>query len=159
MIEDDLASLLRVATLVHPEHPEREAVFAERLHLYPAGCFVLASASSLSGYVISHPWWFKEPPALDTLLGALPDEPTTYYVHDVALLPGARGGGNASCIIERLVAAARANGYTNISLVAVNNSVPFWERHAFRLVGDDALRAKLQSYGADARYMARILGT
>ena len=159
MTERDLVSVVRVAEQLHPSHPEGGEVFAERLLLYSAGCFVFANASELSGYAISHPWRFKEPPALDTRLGALPDAPTTYYVHDVALLPKARRGGSASRIVERFISEARAGGHTNISLVAVNNSAPFWERHGFRDVSDEALRAKLASYGADARFMARILDT
>jgi ribosomal protein S18 acetylase RimI-like enzyme len=157
MTERDLTLVVRIADQVHPLHPESDALFAERLRLYPAGCFVLANGPEVAGYVISHPWRLKEPPALDTRLGALPEAPSTYYLHDMALLPGARGSGHASFVLELLIRHAQAGGHTNITLVAVNQSAPFWERHGFRVENDERLKRKLQSYGTDARFMVRNL--
>jgi ribosomal protein S18 acetylase RimI-like enzyme len=159
MTARDLGAVARVAGAVHPAHPEGEEVFAERLRLWPDGCFVLGDAGTTSGYVISHPWRFGEPPALDTWLGALPAEPSTYYIHDLAILPDMRGGGSASWMVERLVAQAQAGGSPSLSLVAVNKSTPFWERHGFCVVGGDTLREKLASYGAGACFMVRSLAS
>jgi ribosomal protein S18 acetylase RimI-like enzyme len=147
----DLDAVLRIAAAVHPGLPEEPEVFAERLRLWPAGCFVLGEAPL--GYVISHPWFYGEPPALNTRLGVLPAAPSTFYIHDLAILPEARGGGHAASIVTRLITHAR--DLPSLSLIAVSNSAPFWERHGFRAVDDHALRAKLASYGADARFMVR----
>ena len=69
----DLAAVERVAAHVHPDYPEDEAVFAERLSLCPEGCLVLARPlGDPCGYVVAHPWRLGQPPALNSLLGALP---------------------------------------------------------------------------------------
>jgi hypothetical protein len=81
MQKPDLPALLAVADIVHPAYPEDPAVFAERLNLYPEGCLVLEQGGKAMGYAVSHPGAYGAPPALNSLLGALPDKPTTYYFH------------------------------------------------------------------------------
>lgn len=157
MASEDLVDVNAIADVVHLEFPEDEAVFAERLRLYPAGCFVLKSNSDIVGYIISHPWIFGDPPELNFLLKNLPVRSTTYYLHDIALLPKARGKGITTAIIERLSEHARSHGFTNLSLVAVNNSSNYWGHHRFAVVHDLKLQAKLDSYESTARYMSRQL--
>lgn len=154
MTADDLAAVCAIADRVHVEYPEDSAVFAERLALYPQGCFVL-ELGELAGYVISHPWHFNVPPALNVSLGGIPQGASTYYLHDIALLPAGRGTGAASAIVSRLIDHAKAAGLANLSLVAVNASQSFWRKHGFRITNDPALASKLASYGAQARYMVR----
>jgi hypothetical protein len=158
MTQSDLIRVAEIAALVHPSYPEDAAVFAERLALHPTGCHVLGDErSALVGYVLSHPWLYGEPPALNTRLGRLPDIPTTYYLHDIALLSEARGGGYANGMARSIVHEARIAGFANVSLVAVNDSAPFWAKHGFRPVGDQTLANRLQSYDASACMMVRNL--
>lgn len=160
MVETDLAAVLAVAAVVHPDFPEDVSVFAERLRLWPAGCFVLAAAddtSPLAGYVVSHPWRAGPPPALNRLLGALPDRADTYYLHDLALLPSARKNGTGAAMVDRLARDAHVRGFATLSLVAVGDSAGFWMRQGFRVVDDPALAEKLASYGASACVMVREL--
>ena len=84
MREDDLPAVLAIAALVHPDHPEEDAVFAERLRLYPAGCRVLDLGGRAVGYALGHPWVFGSPPRLNSPRGAWPAESTTFHRHDVA---------------------------------------------------------------------------
>lgn len=154
MTTSDLASVNRIAAAVHPAYPEDAAIFAERLALYPAGCHVLvAPGGALAGYIVSHPWRDREPPPLNTLLRALPAKPSTYYIHDIALLPEVRGSKSAQEIVTHLIAHARAAGFPGVSLIAVNNSQAFWQHMGFARVDDGALDAKLKSYGDDACFM------
>ena len=154
MTTSDLASVNRIAAVVHPDYPEDAAIFSERLALYPAGCRVLdAPDGSLAGYVVSHPWRDREPPALNTRLGALPARPSTYYIHDIALLPEARGGKAATKVVTALMEHARATGFAAISLVTVNDSEAFWRRMGFARVDDASLDAKLRSYDNNACFM------
>lgn len=156
MTSADLSAVNAIAAVVHAAYPEDAAVFAERLALHPGGCFVLETADGLGGYLISHPWHFKQPPALNALLGRIPQPASTYYLHDIALLPEARGSGAAAAVIKELVrhAAGIAN---NITLVALSGTVQFWQRQGFARLADPALDAKLKSYDADACYMQRRL--
>jgi ribosomal protein S18 acetylase RimI-like enzyme len=157
MTATDLPAVLAVAAVVHPDYPEDEAVFAERLRLFPHGCFVLDGPKGLLGYVVSHPCHRGAPPALNTLLGRLPEAPGAFYIHDLALLPAARGSGAGRLIVEQLVALAREVRQPRLALVAVNDSSRFWQRQGFREMHDPALAAKLASYDDAARYLEREL--
>lgn len=157
MAATDLDTVAAIAAAVHPAFPEDAAVFAERLRLYPAGCLMLDGDGGATAYCLSHPWHAGDPPALNTPLGALPAQPTTYYIHDIALMPQARGSGAATTMVARLIALAEAERLPTLSLIAVNGSGGFWRRHGFRAVTDAALTARLASYDATATYMERTI--
>ena len=157
MTTADLPAVLAVAAVVHPDYPEDEAVFSERLRLFPDGCLVLAGDGGLCGYVVSHPWCRSAPPALDSLLGGLPAQAGCFYIHDLALLPAARGSGAGGMIVASLVEIAARVGLPCLSLVAIDGSSGFWRRQGFRERHDPALAAKLASYDDAARYMERDL--
>lgn len=155
----DLGFIEQIAALVHPRYPESPAVAAERLRLYPAGCWVAGpppgeSADRLVGYALSHPAVFGQPPALDSLLDRLAPACDCLYLHDLAMLAPWRGAGLGSALITRLGTLARRTGFTAVTLTAVNDSRDFWCRLGFRAVAGAALRSKLASYGPDAVYMA-----
>jgi ribosomal protein S18 acetylase RimI-like enzyme len=156
MSEADVPSVIAIADAVHPDFPEDEAVFVNRLELHPNGCAVLLDDGNLKGYVVSHPWHFKQPPALNVLLTPAAS-PSTFYIHDLALLPETRKSGAATVVVDMLTARAKMMQLPNMTLVAVNNSVHFWQRQHFNIVHDSELDSKLQSYGDHARYMSREL--
>ncbi len=153
----DLPAVNALAALIHPGYPEDAVVFAERLRLYPPGCRVLERDGGLAAYVVSHPWLDRAPPALNVLLGELPAQPSTYYLHDLALLPEMRGSGASVQVVVALAEQARNEQLPSLSLIAVNGSAGFWQRQGFEAVVDDALAEKLRSYGEDAQFMIRLL--
>ena len=155
MAPADLPAVAQIAGQVHAAYPERPEVPAERLRLFPAGCAVAAGEGAILGYAIAHPWTLGPPPALDTLLGCLPATPACLYLHDVALLTAARGGGLGTALVDRLRALAAHERLPTLALVAVHGSVPFWRRHGFAAVvpDDPAVAAKLRSYGPAAALM------
>jgi len=153
MTAEDLTQVQALADEIHVNHPEDFEVLAERQRLYPQGCLMLTEDRRAIGYALTHPWKLGEPPPLNELLGELPSAPTTYYIHDVALLPVARSKGYAAQVASRLIAHARTAGFGNLSLVAVNKSQAFWEKVGFRVLAVAGLEAKLASYGPDAVLM------
>lgn len=157
MTAADLPSVCTIADRIHLAYPEDDAVFAERFHLYPDGCATFVRDGNPAAYAVTHPWYYAEPPALNVRLGALPAQPTTYYIHDIALLPETRGTGAGSAIVEAVIAHAASTAVPNMSLVAVNKSVPFWSRFGFEVTEEPKLAAKLLTYNADARFMVRHL--
>ncbi len=158
MTVTDLPATCALSATIHQAYPEDDAVFAERLGLYPAGCHVYTAAESIAAYVISHPWRALDAPALNSLLGKLPATPSTYYIHDLALAPQARETGAATWIVKKLADHARERELHTMSLVAVNGSARFWQRQGFAQTDIPALAEKLRSYcDDDARFMARIL--
>ena len=147
----DLDAAERIADVVHPDYPEDPAVFAERLRLFPRGCLILDDPPS--GYTIAHPWRLGSPVKLNSLLGALPAEPDTLFLHDIALLPAERGRGDAVHGVAALEAVAADLGLPTMSLVAVGRALSFWLARGFvAIAGPD-----VGSYGAGAKYMTRRL--
>lgn len=157
MSAHDLSAVEAIAAKVHPNFFERPQVFAERLALYRHGAHLLEVAEKPAGYVFSHPFSLGALPKLDTLLGELPSEPDTYYIHDLALLPVVRRIGAAANIVSILEKHARARGFATLSLVAVNDSAPFWARQGFAVRTDPRLAETLLAYEEDARYMVKNL--
>ena len=154
----DLDAVEAIAGVVHPDFFEAPDVLAERQTLYRNGAYLLELGEKPAGYVLSHPWRYGSLPALNTRLGQLPDAPDTYYIHDLALLPVARRVGAASQIVRALAKHAEVERYQTMTLVAVNDSVPFWQKHGFATADIPELYGKLLSYEESARYMIRHLG-
>ncbi|MFD1199651.1 GNAT family N-acetyltransferase [Brucella gallinifaecis] len=155
MQAQDIAQVTAVANVVHPDFFEDEAVFRDRFKIYPAGCFVLANGHEILGYGISHPWQLDSVPALNFVLGELPKDVGTYYIHDIALLPEARSGGQASRVVELMGAQAERDGFATMALVAVNGSRGFWEKKGFVTREVSELAEKLKGYSDEALYMVR----
>lgn len=157
MTEADLDAVVSIADVVHPGFPERPDVLAEKRALYPAGALMAEVDGQVAGYALAHPWTLTAPPALDTLLGGVPEAPDCLYLHDAALLPLARGRGLARALIDRLAAVAAREGLGQLALIAVNGSVPTWTTLGFTPPQErgEALEVKLASYGAEAAFMVR----
>ena len=152
----DLEAVEKIAAAIHPGFYEAPEILAERHRLYRNGCYLLEVGERPAGYVLSHPWR-DTPPSLNTPLGELPGDATTYYLHDHALMPVARRIGAASKIVEALTKHAMARGFPTMTLVAVNGSRGFWEKHGFAAKDDLRLAEKLASYAADAVLMVKPL--
>ena len=152
MQEGDLAAVSGIAGTVHPAYPESDEVFAERLRLFPAGCLLLEGEGRALGYAMAHPWNRGCPPALDILLGALPARPEVLHLHDLAILPAARGRGAGGQALALLAGLA---GALPLSIVAIAGTATFWQGQGFRDAGDAALERLLRRYDPAARYMER----
>lgn len=161
MTADDLPAVHALSMRVHPDHPERAEVLAEKLRLYPRGCFVLAPGQGkdrgIDGYCFSHPWTRGKVPALDRFLGHLPDKPTTYYVHDLTIDEAVRGQGQGRAVVPLLLNAARSIELRHLSLVAVNRRGPFWQAAGFVRTADEALQAATRAKYGHAVHMERSL--
>lgn len=157
MTISDLDAVYRIAAIVHPDYPEDDAVLAEKLALYPGGCLVLEGTDGVTGYVLSHPYPFGQSPALNALLVTLPDAGGCYYLHDIALLPEARGKGAATRSVTMIMDHARDNGFDRIALTAVNYATSYWTRLGFAPANKTGLDNDPDSYGTDALYMSRKL--
>lgn len=158
MTEADLDAVATTARLGFPDHFEGRDIFANRLALFPRGCFTLArSDGKLLGYPVAYPWVSDSAPALNESLRTLPADATVMYLHDLALLPEARGFGFGREMITTLAEQARAEGWAAISLVAVNNAASYWKRQGFVSSQRPEIHEHLVSYGEAACHMTRLL--
>jgi GNAT superfamily N-acetyltransferase len=145
----DLAAVSAISDAVHGRFTEPVAVYAERLALYPAGCRVLEQDGAIAGYLITHPWHRDDPPKLGAMLGTIPADADGYYLHDIALLPEARGSGASKVALDFVRARTRALGLHDIALMAVGGADRFWAAQGFAYVPC----AVDPSYGEDAYLM------
>jgi GNAT superfamily N-acetyltransferase len=148
---------MAIANLVHPGLPERHGVFAEKIALFAAGCFVLTDGRRIVGYALSHPWRLQRIPPLDTFLEGLPADADCLYVHDIALLGPARGHGRGPAVMRRLERLAARRGYPWLAMVSVYDTRPLWRRLGFEVRREPGIARQLRSYGAAARYMVKRL--
>ncbi len=127
----DLDAVVAISDAVHGAFTEPRTVYAERLDLYPAGCRVYERDGAIAGFLVTHPWHSGAVPKLGALLGEIPAPAEIYYLHDIALLPGARGvgaGAEATAFVEEQ---ARRAACREIRLVAVNGADSYWRTQGF----------------------------
>lgn len=152
MAPKDVATVVAIADVVHVNYPEDPAVFANRLHLFGPGCLIAEAEDKAVGYCLAHPGKVGAPPPLNTVLAGLPGNADCLYLHDVALLPEARGRHLGVALARLLEEIALTHGFDRIALTAVNHSDGFWERLGYQV----RPCAGLGSYG-DATYRVREL--
>ena len=159
MRADDLPQVMHIAAQVHEAYFEAKEVFAERLALFPQGCRIAIAQEAreeVIGYAFMHPARHGHPPALNTLLGGL-DGTDCLHLHDVALLPQARGSGLGRVLVEELLRLCVLTALPRATLVAVHASRAYWREAGFTVdaLGDLLEDGGLESYGAEACYMSR----
>jgi GNAT superfamily N-acetyltransferase len=147
----DIPSVAAISDAVHGDYTEQAAVYANRLQLHPRGCWLLERDGKAIGYLISHPWEGTQPPALNQLIEALPEPADHYYLHDLALLPDARGTGAAQAAIVIVLDRAGKAGARRIALTAVNGADAFWGRNGFTAMAGGG------TYGGESLAMERFL--
>jgi Acetyltransferase (GNAT) family len=155
MVGSDLPTINDLSDRIHINYPEEAVVFEEKLRLFPFGCFTLSGVGEAPvGYCFSHLWTRGMPPALDTLLDNLPDSPTTYFIHDLAVADSVRGRHLAIALLPVLVTVARLWRLNHMTLIAVNKSEGFWRKYGFENTPDDSLQAAVRSkYSDEAIHM------
>lgn len=135
---------------------ESKTVFAEKLHLFPAGCWIAYMDSKPAAYLFSHPWYQSAIIELNTRLNRLPDNPDCYYIHDLSVSPIFHRCGIGQKMGLKAIELAISLGFRTLVLVAVQNSQAFWTKLGFHPVQDPSgnIQTRLfSSYGQDACLM------
>lgn len=156
---DDISSIGKLSREILGIYGEEDNIFEERLRLCPSGCYVLTEGDIIGGYIVSHSWILKNPPALNEFIGKLPSNADCWYIHDIAINKNFRGTGAAATIVDQIASVAISNGLSTIALVAVAGASVYWSRMGFQDAMTESLQLKLKSYGADALYMERSIPT
>lgn len=136
---------------------ERREAFAVKLAVTEGldCCWMVRRDGAPLAYAVSLPVCEATLPALDAPRCERPPKTTLLYLHDMAVAPEARSLGLAARLLERLRERARALGLARMGLVAVQGSVPCWQRQGFAepAVMSESLVAKLASFGDQARFL------
>ena len=156
MAETDIPAVLEIQAVCYTAvTPESDESLHAKLRASQSTCFIASLEDDTVGYLISLPWEFSSPPVLNAETCRLPLSPDCLYLHDLAVAPSARQFGTGRALVEAFLTQLRESGLGRASLVAVQNSVPYWERYGFRAVPlSEPLKAKLSTYGVGVVYMA-----
>ena len=157
MAETDLLTVLAIQHACYAEQfRESGASLHAKLLASPTTCVIASLNGEGVGYLFAVPCESISPPAWNARMCQLPAVPDCLYLHDLAVRPDARNSGTGRALVEMFMALLRESGLGSASLVSVQNSVSYWERHGFRPVSHpEALRAKLATYGDGAVFMER----
>lgn len=110
-----------------PELLESDA-FLQLIRLFPAGALGYFDAGGLCGYAFGTPC---RAATSRVPLDSVPADADAFYIHDVAVASRCRGRGIGRVLATALLAVGRAQGFTRLELVAVQDSVSFWRRFGF----------------------------
>ncbi len=107
--------------------PETVEVLQSKWQQSPECCFVYLEDGQVLGYLLAHAWNSDEPPKLFSPLP--PDSKgSILFLHDLAISVKAHGEGLGTTMIVQLCELARQHTFTQIRLVAVQDSLSFWQK-------------------------------
>jgi len=157
MTAADLPAVLRIQALCYTDvTPESRQSLHSKLEASRSTCLIARIGQAVVAYLISLPWHHGQPPALNEPTCRLPPSPNCLYLHDLAVAPQARASGAGRALVDAFLSRLKQSDLGRASLVAVQDSAPYWERHGFRAMPvSPALKASLATYGARAAYMER----
>jgi len=158
MESSDFSSIMEIQSLCFIDVvPESEESLSSKFLASPETCYVVVRGVSVIGYIISLPWIFDHPPPLNTESCQIPVNPDCLYLHDLAIAPTGRGIGAADALVQQFFVELKRLGLPRASLIAVQNSKKYWQRHGFQVVsGNKGLDSKLTTYGEGIDYMEYV---
>lgn len=159
MADADLPAVLEIQAICYTElTPESKESLHAKLSASQSTCLIASLEGDTVGYLIALPWESSNPPVLNAETCKLPSAPSCLYLHDLAVTPDARQSGAGRALVEAFLTRLLHTGLRRASLVAVQDSAPYWERHGFRVVPQsEPLKAKLSTYGKGVQYMERAI--
>ena len=153
-----IAEAIHVQTRAFAEDlRESPEVFSDRMERFGEYFRVAFMGERMVGYMISFPWKLGDTPVNNQKFPAVLPEPDCFYIHDIALLPEARGQGISRAMLDEAYQTALQLGFDAVSLVAVGQSGSFWDKVGFvpyTQVGSRKLERIRDIYGPGARLMA-----
>lgn len=159
MMPDDVRAVFAIQAECYPAALiEDESSIRARLDASPDSAWLAEDEAGVCAYLVA----YRSLVGKVTPLGGAFDvaaDPATLYLHDLAVARRARGRRVAQALVGLACAQARAEGLAHSSLVSVQDSREFWQRHGYAVVGALAPRelANLETYGGQGVYMVKRL--
>ncbi|RVT94241.1 GNAT family N-acetyltransferase [Sphingomonas crocodyli] len=155
--QSDLDAALALQNKSYPAFLCEDAIaFASRMALPSNFCLAAFRSNRLIAYLIAHGSAARSPFPVGYVLN--PDDAghDVLFIHDLCVSAAGRGSGVGRQLIDRAFELAVAAGLPRAELIAVEGAAGYWKTLGFvEEQCSPALAAKVASYGADARWMAR----
>jgi len=156
---DDVSQILDVQAEAYTEnYLESEKAFAMKIVSAPDSCYgAFDSNQVMLGYAIAMPLrthGMSIPLDFSDDFDGIVDirAAACIYIHDVAIRQRAARTGLGTALYRTVLHLAEVNKIQLAELVAVQNAMPYWEKHGFVACGEAA-----GGYGSEARKMTRAL--
>ncbi|WP_260851624.1 GNAT family N-acetyltransferase [Denitromonas ohlonensis] len=157
MTADDLSAVLVVQRLAYGDaYQEAAEVLDAKRQRSPAACWVACDAAGMAGYVFAHDWPGDAPPPLHTALPAAAVS-TCGFLHDLAVVPRAHGGGVGAALFAAVQQWSLAAGHEALNLVSLASAAEYWQRFGFVPIVSSE-RSVMAAYGDGACFMRLPLG-
>ncbi len=156
----DIASVLDIGAQLYPANLYESADFyLNRLQLAASLCWVARNDAGVQGYLISYPWEYDTPPALNTNIKKLPQHANCWFIHDCAISPRCQGQGMATALLKQVEKVATHQQLAYSTLVALADALPFWLDKGYVSVEikNSLTLQKVAAYGVGACYMSKKL--
>lgn len=152
--EDSWSEILRIQAEVYIDiEPESLATLRSKWLNSPQCCWLFSSNNEVCAYLLAHAWHSDSPPKLYQSAPALPNG-DILFIHDLAVSKTKTGKGIGHMMVTHLLNSARTRNFRKVLLVAVQNSVPFWQKLGFELDPENKANT---SYGDEARVLHLFL--
>ena len=157
----DLSAIVTIQdTCYGNELFEDASLIQRRLLSQPDSCWLAESSSGeVLAYLFSYPSHNKQVAALGSEFSHYAGA-ELLYLHDMAVSHNARGMRLAPQLLAYAEQYAAGLGFSTLALVAVQGSVPYWQKQGFEVLTltDTAALQALASYtGQNAVYMQKQL--
>lgn len=138
---------------------ESEQAFLSKIKGSKGFCWIVEGQDKVLAYLMSVPAKTPYIPCLHMENYQQPEGADILYLHDMAITPQARGQGLKRRLLDKVLVHAHQVHFRQVILIAVQNSVPVWEKEGFSVVDANSLGLEkvLQSYGSDAKLMSKTL--
>lgn len=148
--KSDWTEILKIQNKVyHPELIESLKALQSKHAISPKTCFVKISKNAVSSYCIAYPCPSDFIPKLDSK-SPLPIEENNIFLHDLSVKPSDSGHGIGSEMVEYLFSVCTSMKFSSITLISVQNSWDFWQKHNFTVNKNIAVDS---CYGKDSKFM------
>lgn len=159
MTAEDIPSVIAIqAECYTAEAIESESIFHARLATSAHSAWVAEGERGICAYLVAYPSQLGKV----TPLGGnfdIPEMPTTLYLHDLAVSQRVAGQGVGTQLVRFALGAGRERGLLASSLVSIQDSVAFWQRHGYAasLQLEEQQQRHLATYPGNACYLVRRL--
>lgn len=155
---EDLPLIMQIQAACYPAHfNEAAEVFAERIANYAHSSWLALRNNQALGYLFTYPTQLGQVCKLGSGFSTS-QAANCLYLHDMAVLPEAKGQGIASALLSTALQYGRQRKLRHSALVAVQNSATFWQKFGYSISSlESEQQMNLLSYGDQAHYLHKII--
>jgi GNAT superfamily N-acetyltransferase len=150
ILNSDLDDILRIQESVYSNnYLESSESLNSKTIASPDSCFLFSNNSQIASYCIAYPFPKDEIPELNIPLMSIADS-NNIFIHDLSVSPSMSGKGIATKMLQHLFRICSQKAIFSATLVAVQNTVLFWQKFGFKAIEKQPLKP---SYGIESKFM------